>query len=218
MKPVSSDQAKADARRRALSIRPYHPGRGGFPRIEWVFCLWPGDPRRCCGHACARRCGGCGRLCQGAVWRRSSIPGPSYAAQRHARPVPIAAISPLMREALVATEDERFYHHRGVDLIGLLRAIPYDVSHLSSAQGASTITEQLAKTLYLSGDDHSLAEADRCCTWLPSRASLHPRDDSRAVLLRQGRSAVRSERGQLARGARAGAFSPRPASQSVRCA
>ncbi len=54
----------------------------------------------------------------------------------------------------MATEDERFYQHQGIDLIGVIRALPYDLVHLTLAQGASTITEQLAKTLYLNGNDH----------------------------------------------------------------
>lgn len=62
----------------------------------------------------------------------------------------------MVREAAVATEDERFYQHSGVDLIALLRAVPFDVSHLSFAQGASTIAEQLAKVVYLGGNDHSV--------------------------------------------------------------
>jgi membrane peptidoglycan carboxypeptidase len=56
---------------------------------------------------------------------------------------------------VVATEDERFWRHHGIDTIGLIRAAAYDVSHLSLAQGASTITEQLGKDLYLGGNDHS---------------------------------------------------------------
>lgn len=64
------------------------------------------------------------------------------------------AVSPLLARAVVATEDERFYRHHGIDLVGLLRAIPYDVVHASFAQGASTITEQVAKLLYLHGNDH----------------------------------------------------------------
>jgi membrane peptidoglycan carboxypeptidase len=55
----------------------------------------------------------------------------------------------------VDTEDERFWHDHGVDVIGLGRAFAYDVTHLTFRQGASTITEQLAKVLYLGGDDHS---------------------------------------------------------------
>jgi penicillin-binding protein 1A len=69
--------------------------------------------------------------------------------------VPLDAIAPILREAVVATEDERFYRHHGIDLLGVLRALPYDVVHLSFAQGASTITEQVAKLLYLHADDHS---------------------------------------------------------------
>src|SRR5438477_12896679 len=64
------------------------------------------------------------------------------------RPMKLAAVAPAMREAVVATEDERFYAHDGVDVLGILRAVPYDLSHLSLAQGASTITEQLAKPVY----------------------------------------------------------------------
>ena len=63
---------------------------------------------------------------------------------------------PLLRDAVVSTEDERFYRHRGIDLIGVVRAIPYDLAHLSLAQGASTITEQVAKLIYLGGNDHTL--------------------------------------------------------------
>lgn len=72
-----------------------------------------------------------------------------------ARRVPLADVAPLVARAVVATEDERFYRHDGVDVIGLARALPYDVVHASLAQGASTITEQVAKLLYLNGNDHS---------------------------------------------------------------
>ena len=71
--------------------------------------------------------------------------------------LPLSRIAPVAREAAVATEDERFYQHSGVDLIALVRAVPFDVSHLSFAQGASTIAEQLAKVIYLNGNDHSVS-------------------------------------------------------------
>jgi penicillin-binding protein 1A len=71
------------------------------------------------------------------------------------RSVPLSAIAPALQHAVVATEDERFYHHQGVDVLGVLRALPYDVTHLSLAQGASTITEQVGKLLYLNGDDRT---------------------------------------------------------------
>jgi Transglycosylase len=71
------------------------------------------------------------------------------------RPVGVGAIPAILREAVVATEDERLYRHRGIDMMGVIRALPYDLTHLSFAQGASTITEQVAKVLYLGGNDHS---------------------------------------------------------------
>jgi membrane peptidoglycan carboxypeptidase len=70
-------------------------------------------------------------------------------------PVTISSVAPVLEHAVLATEDERFYRHRGVDVVGVVRALAYDVSHLSLSQGASTITEQLAKQLYLAGNDHS---------------------------------------------------------------
>src|SRR5436309_14948219 len=69
--------------------------------------------------------------------------------------VPLRAISPILQRAIVATEDERFYHHHGIDMIGLTRAFAYDASHLTLSQGGSTLTEQLAKILYLWGNDES---------------------------------------------------------------
>jgi hypothetical protein len=69
--------------------------------------------------------------------------------------VPLSSVSPILREAVVATEDERFYRHHGIDVLGLVRAIPYDLFHLTTAEGASTITEQVAKLVYLNGNDHN---------------------------------------------------------------
>ncbi len=79
----------------------------------------------------------------------------SYERAHQVAAVPLARIAPAAREAIVATEDERFYQHGGVDLIALARAVPFDLSHLSLAEGASTIPEQLAKTIYLAGGDRS---------------------------------------------------------------
>jgi penicillin-binding protein 1A len=56
-----------------------------------------------------------------------------------------------LEEAVVATEDERFYSHHGVDSIGLARAILYDVVNLCLCEGGSTVTQQLVKDVYLGG-------------------------------------------------------------------
>jgi membrane peptidoglycan carboxypeptidase len=60
-------------------------------------------------------------------------------------------VPPLLAQAVVATEDERFYSHHGIDSIGLGRAILFDATHYCLCQGGSTITEQLVKDVYLNG-------------------------------------------------------------------
>src|SRR6202790_3850563 len=62
-------------------------------------------------------------------------------------------VPPVLAQAGVATEDESFYSHHGIDSIGLARALLYDAGNLCFCQGGSTITEQLAKDVYLGGSD-----------------------------------------------------------------
>jgi len=64
-------------------------------------------------------------------------------------PVPLKTIPRLLRAALVATEDRKFYKHSGVDLRGITRAIIKDIKAGEFVEGASTITQQLSKTLFL---------------------------------------------------------------------
>ena len=64
-------------------------------------------------------------------------------------PVSIHQIPPMLITALLATEDRRFYQHSGVDIKGLVRAIIKNVIKRRYAEGASTLTQQLAKTLFL---------------------------------------------------------------------
>jgi 1A family penicillin-binding protein len=59
-------------------------------------------------------------------------------------------ISTDLQHAVVAVEDRRFYYHPGIDPIGLARAIARDVRRGSRAEGGSTLTQQLARTLFLS--------------------------------------------------------------------
>ncbi|NMP22973.1 transglycosylase domain-containing protein [Sulfobacillus harzensis] len=63
--------------------------------------------------------------------------------------VPLKDVSPNMQNALVATEDHNFWKNDGFDLRSIFRAAYVDLLHRGSLQGASTITEQLAKMLYL---------------------------------------------------------------------
>src|SRR5258705_1886004 len=60
--------------------------------------------------------------------------------------VPLAKISPFVKQALLATEDQRFYAHRGVDVRRTLAAIFRTVT--GETQGGSTITQQLARNLF----------------------------------------------------------------------
>lgn len=61
-------------------------------------------------------------------------------------PVPYDSISPAFFEALISTEDERFYKHHGVDYTGIFAAAK-DAAH-GHARGASTITQQLVKNMF----------------------------------------------------------------------
>ena len=64
-------------------------------------------------------------------------------------PVPLSVIPDYLKKALIATEDRKFYRHSGVDLKAVLRAIIRDIRAGEFVEGASTITQQLAKTLFL---------------------------------------------------------------------
>jgi penicillin-binding protein 1A len=64
-------------------------------------------------------------------------------------PVPLKDIPHYLKTALIATEDRKFYKHSGVDIKGILRAIIKNIGAGEYAEGASTITQQLAKTLFL---------------------------------------------------------------------
>jgi penicillin-binding protein 1A len=55
-------------------------------------------------------------------------------------------------QALIATEDSSFYSHPGIDLKGILRALWSDLRHMKLKQGASTLTQQLARNLFLHPD------------------------------------------------------------------
>jgi len=63
--------------------------------------------------------------------------------------VPIGELPDYVPNAFIAIEDRRFYSHRGVDSLGITRALVADVLHRGTAQGGSTITQQLAKNLFL---------------------------------------------------------------------
>ena len=63
--------------------------------------------------------------------------------------VPSRKIAPLMKQAIVAIEDKRFYEHRGVDVHGIMRAVWQDVRNQRVVEGGSTITQQFVKNTYV---------------------------------------------------------------------
>jgi 1A family penicillin-binding protein len=65
------------------------------------------------------------------------------------REVKLDEIAPAVVQATVAIEDRRFYRHMGIDAVGIARAIVADVRAGYRQQGGSTITQQLARNLYL---------------------------------------------------------------------
>jgi 1A family penicillin-binding protein len=64
--------------------------------------------------------------------------------------VPLEKISRYLTDAVIAVEDHRFYLHPGIDPIGLTRAVFYNITSDDGQQGGSTLTQQLARTLFLS--------------------------------------------------------------------
>ncbi len=64
--------------------------------------------------------------------------------------VPLAQISPALQHAVLAVEDRRFYYHRGIDPIAFARAMVHNVRDAQVVEGGSTLTQQLARTLFLS--------------------------------------------------------------------
>ena len=66
--------------------------------------------------------------------------------------VSIDKIPKYLKEAVIATEDKNFYHHRGFDTMGMIRSTITNVLSGEVKQGGSTITQQLARILFLSNE------------------------------------------------------------------
>ncbi len=64
-------------------------------------------------------------------------------------PVPLEQIPASLKAALLTTEDRKFYRHSGIDIKGILRAAYKNIVRRRFSEGASTLTQQLAKTLFL---------------------------------------------------------------------
>ncbi|NEW09480.1 PBP1A family penicillin-binding protein [Paenibacillus sp. SYP-B3998] len=67
-------------------------------------------------------------------------------------PVQLSQMPKSLIDAVVAVEDRRFYEHSGIDLKSILRAVMRDILRGGYSEGASTITQQLARNLFLNAD------------------------------------------------------------------
>jgi len=84
-----------------------------------------------------------------------------YAGQNR-KVVRLTDISDYLTQAVVAIEDRRFYDHFGIDLFGTARAVLVNLRKMAKVQGASTLTQQLARNLYLNHErtwDRKMKEA-----------------------------------------------------------
>lgn len=63
--------------------------------------------------------------------------------------VPLARVSRAAVDAIVASEDDDFYHHQGIELSSIKDALATDLRHLRFKRGASTITQQVVKNVFL---------------------------------------------------------------------
>jgi penicillin-binding protein 1A len=87
--------------------------------------------------------------------------------------VPLKDLPPYLPKAFIAIEDRRFYSHYGIDPLGILRAAVTNVLHRGVSQGGSTLTQQLAKNLFLTQErtlQRKLQEAE-LALWLERKHS-----------------------------------------------
>lgn len=91
----------------------------------------------------------------------------------HSDAVPLVELPDYLIKATLATEDRRFFEHFGIDVIGTLRALVENLRASEVVQGGSSLTQQLAKNLFLSSErslDRKIKEAF-LAIWLESRLS-----------------------------------------------
>jgi len=90
--------------------------------------------------------------------------------------MPLDLLPPHVAEAVVATEDQRFYEHMGIDPLGMLRAAFANLRTGRLAQGGSTLTQQLAKNLFLTPERTFSRKAEELVLALWLELKLSKRD------------------------------------------
>ncbi len=97
-----------------------------------------------------------------ALWSMNRPPGITFLDRngqvlgqrgfRHGPPIGLAQLPAYVPKAFLAAEDRRFYHHHGVDLVGVARAARADLTAHRVVQGGSTITQPVARGIFRSSD------------------------------------------------------------------
>lgn len=153
--------------------------------VLWLFAVWP-PPLWYRSHWPAETA---------FMAMRAHQPGASHSARY--RPLPLDSISPLLVQAVLIGEDNRFWTHPGIDFVEVRRALGYrrpafswssprDVvevtrslgrawSRRDALRGASTITQQLAKNLYLSPSRNPLRKVKEAVTAFRLEGALDKR-------------------------------------------
>ena len=108
----------------------------------------------------------------GDTWFHAANGRPWFRLDEQRHDVVIAAISPHLQHAFVAVEDHRFFLHPGVDPIALARAVVRNAREPGTVEGGSTITQQLARTLFLSNRKSYLRKAREAVLSLLIEAQL----------------------------------------------
>ena len=91
--------------------------------------------------------------------RQAQAAAQGHTIGRHWTWMPLSRISPSLRQAVVAAEDASFFTHEGFDWEGIKEAAKYNLEAGELKRGGSTITQQLAKNLYLSPERSLLRKA-----------------------------------------------------------
>ena len=86
----------------------------------------------------------------GDTWFLAANGSRWFRMDEHRQDVPIAQIPADLQHAFVAVEDHRFFQHPGIDAIAVMRAVVRNVREPGTVEGGSTLTQQLARTLFLS--------------------------------------------------------------------
>ena len=200
---------------------------GLFCFASFAYGFVVGDPRR---HPAARP----GPPGEEAAARRDHLRRrPAHASSRGCvgsesrKIVPSSEIAPVMKQAIVAIEDKRFFEHRGVDVRGIVRAVWQDVRNKKVVQGGSTITQQFVKNAYLTSKRSIARKLQGGGARVAARAGVVEGQDPHRVpehdLLRQRRVRDRARGAGLLRARRGEADARRrrrcsPASRPTRAA